>query len=215
MSVVMTKGEDFNGQYTVTDMASASDWAGTVELYADYPNTSALLTKTLVYDQLIPALVLTIPLGDLQSIPAGMYALVAQINSATLGVSVNKLDYATLLAAGSVTSEPMTMLTMTLIKSDGTPAGKEIRTLTPNGDGTMSAAISWEGVNVTISNPVADAVSGKVVDTEILTVRTDPAGYAQAAVIKGMTVNVSCPYFGKQVTVDTTGYDTIDLSSYF
>lgn len=215
MSVIMTKGEDFVAQYSVTDMASASDWVGTVGMYSDYPNSSALLTKTLVYDPLVPALVLTIPLGDLQDIPAGMYALVANISSVTLSVSVNKLDYATLLAAGSILSEPMTMLTMTLIKSDGTPAGKETRTLKPNGDGTMSAAIAWEGVSVTISNSAADAISGKVVDTETITVKTDPAGYAQAAVIKGMIVNVSCPYFGKSITVDTTGHDTIDLSSYF
>ena len=215
MSIVMTKGVDFSGQYTVSGIEGASDWVGSASLYADYPHSSAFLTKQLVYNGTIPAMILSIPLGDLLDIPAGMYQMVATISSATLDISVNKLDYVTLLAAGNLSSEPVTLLTMTVLKSDGTPAGKETKTLVNNGDGTTSIALSWDGVQVTINNAVADEVSGNIINTEPIVVRTDAAGYAQAAVLRGMTVKVSCPYFGKTIDVDTTGQETIDLSQFF
>lgn len=219
MSIVLAKGEDFTGRYTVTGIEQASDWTGTASLYSLYPGGVVLLSVPLVYVPAVdlePAFIeVSISLEDTLSLSAGMYYLVSVITSVSLGITVTKLDYVTLLAASNVTAAPMTVLTMTLVKADGTPAGKEIRTMVSNGDGTMSASISWDGVPVTVSNPTADALSGNIVDTEMLTVKTDPAGYAQAAVLRGLTVNVTCPYFGKSVTVDTTGLDTIDLSSYF
>ncbi len=107
------------------------------------------------------------------------------------------------------------LLTATILKIDGTPAGYATRDLVPSGDGTVTLVDGWKGVQVRASRTPADAVGGKIVGTEAVMTTTDANGYAQLSVVKGQTVTVTCPSFGKSVTVDTTGLDTIDLSSYF
>lgn len=213
MGLIIPKGTEYSAMYTVTDMDSATDWTGSVKLYTTYPGTP-LLSKELVYNQAENNLGLVIDLDDLSAIAAGMYEMVATIASVTAGVNVNKLDYVTILAAGSLTSAPMTVIKMTILKLDGTPSGREVRTLINGLDGA-SVQLAWEGISVTASHPVADEVSGVIVGIEIINAKTNAAGYAQLAVIKGQTVTVSCPAFGKSITVDTTGFDEIDLSSYF
>ena len=108
-----------------------------------------------------------------------------------------------------------TTLTMTLLKIDGTPAGYATQDLVTAGDGTSTLVDGWRGVQVRASRTPADAVNGVIVGTEAVTATTDATGYASLEVVKGQTVTVTCPSFGKSVTVDTTDLDTVDLSSYF
>ena len=73
----------------------------------------------------------------------------------------------------------------------------------------------WKGAQVKATIAAAFNSGTDIIGTETVTTETNAAGYAQLAVIKGSTVTVTCPSFGKSVTVDTTGLDTIDLSTYF
>lgn len=79
----------------------------------------------------------------------------------------------------------------------------------------MQLVSSWKGVSLTASTPLAYNIGTDIVGNESLSTITNESGYAQLAVIKGSTVTVTCPSFGKSITVDTTGLDTIDLSTYF
>jgi hypothetical protein len=78
----------------------------------------------------------------------------------------------------------------------------------------IAIALGWEGLSLTISHPVADVVSGTIVDTESISTTTNQAGYAETYVVKGRTVTAECPGFSSAIVLDTTGLDSIDLSTY-
>lgn len=110
--------------------------------------------------------------------------------------------------------QPMTTITMTIAKIDGTPAGEATKTLQNTATGSVIIN-SWKGVKVTATHPTAYNIDNDIIGTEVITTETNASGYAQLAVIKGSTVTVTCPSFGKSVTIDTIGLDTIDLSTFF
>jgi len=214
MSVSIAKGSSFSGYYASPDVGIFTDWYGAVDVYTSYPSSTSVLSKTLSFDSNTKRLNFTFTTEELNNIDSGLLYLVSNIESIDASISIDKMDYVTLTSATTVTAQPMTTITMTIAKIDGTPAGKETRTLTNTVDGAI-VALSWDGVTVTASHPVADEVTGVIVGTETVSTKTNAAGYAQLAVIKGQTVTITCPSFGKSVTVDTTGLDEIDLSSYF
>lgn len=213
MSIVITKGSSFSGFYSAPDIGVFEDWAGSVAIYTSYPAGQVKLSAPLVFDSITKRLNFALSVADVDALDTGMLYFVSSIFSDESGISVEKIDYVTVVSA-SVTSVPMTTLTMTIAKIDGTPAGKETRTLTNTVDGAV-VTLGWDGVQVTASHPVADEISGAIIGTETISTKTNAAGYAQLAVIKGSTVTVSCPSFGKTVEVNTTGLDTIDLSTHF
>jgi len=212
MSVVIQKGNAFTGRYDATEIASQSDWTGTVGVYSSYPGT-AIFEVPLTIGLGGAYLTFTLPSDSILNLNAGVYSLVGNMISVAGGIDTFRADFITVTDA-VVSDQPMTTLTMTISKIDGTPAGKETRILTNTVDGAI-ITLGWDGVTVTASHPVADEVTGVIVGIETVSTKTNAAGYAQLAVIKGQTVTVTCPSFGKSVTVDTTGLDEIDLSSYF
>lgn len=212
MSIVIAKGNDFSGQYTQAVIATATDWTGTVKVYSSYPGT-AIFSVDLTMSGDGSKLLFTLPADDILNLNAGVYAIVGNIVSNTLDINTYRVDYITIQNA-DISGQPTTVITMTILKVDGSPAGSVARTLVNSVDGA-TAVSSWRGVSVTASHQVADEISGVIIGTETVSTETNAAGYAQLSVIKGQTVIVSCPSFGKNITVDTTGHDTIDLSSYF
>lgn len=102
----------------------------------------------------------------------------------------------------------------TILKSDGTPAGKESRALTNTATGT-SIGLSWDGVEVRVTPLIADAVAGGIIGIESTAIKTNAAGYFEIYALQSMVFTVTCPSFGKTVQVDTTGLTEKDLSSYF
>lgn len=213
MNIVVKKGEAKSGYYSNTSIALATDWVGTCKLYKAYPGTASI-SKDLVFNLAEQRLDWSWLSADFASLDSGLYYMVGAVSSATLGVSVDKTDYLTLLDAAAITDDPITTLTMTIGKFDGTPAGRATQELVNTDTGT-TIVLGWKGVTVTVSHPVADEVSGVILGTETVSRETNAAGFVQFEVVKGQTVVVSCPSFGKTVTVDTTGLDTIDLSSHF
>lgn len=213
MNISIVKGESQSGYYTNTSIGLATDWVGTYSLYTSYPGTP-IITKALVFNGALGRMDWSWLASDTLNLTAGTYYMVGQVSSATLGVTTNKIDYLTILAAAGVTREPMTTISVTISKGDDTPAGKETKELVNTDTGTMIVS-GWEGVSIIAKHPSADSVNGVVVGVEPIYVKTNAAGYAQFLWIKGQPVEVSCPSFGKTVTVDTTGLDSIDLSSYF
>lgn len=212
MSMTVQRGSAFSGQYTSAVITTASDWVGTAQVYATYPGT-AIFSVDLTLSGDGTKLLFTLPLDQVLGLTAGTYSIVGNLKSTALNIDTYRVDYLTVTNA-PVGVEPMTRLTMTVLKVDGTPAGREIRKLT-NSLGGATLQMGWAGVVVTCSHPTAFDVVGGIVGTEVLTAETDPSGYAQFDVIRGAVVTVACPSFGKTVTVDTTGLDTVDLSSYF
>lgn len=99
---------------------------------------------------------------------------------------------------------------------DGTPAGGSSSTLTnkPDGSGTLLVS-SWTGVEVTATIAVADAINGSVITTTKAKTTTNSTGYFSFKVIQGLTAVVTCPVFGKTVSIDTTGATDIDISTFF
>ena len=76
---------------------------------------------------------------------------------------------------------------------------------------------TWKGVTVTVTAAIAPAklIAGNIISVDKVSTTTNSSGYFELYVIKGLTVTVTCPSFGKSVTVDTTGLTTIDLSTFF
>lgn len=210
MNILVKKGDPYHGKYTATEIALATDWTGTASVYRSYPGT-AIFSKplTLVSNELH----FTFDIADILNLDAGVYYVVGNFVSAALGVDTSSMDNMTVTAA-EISGMPMTTISMTIAKVDGTPAGREAR-IPVNEGGSMTTILGWQGVTVTASHPAADEITGIVIGTEMISTETNAAGYAQMSVIKGQTVTVSCPAFGKSVTVDTTGLDSIDLSSHF
>lgn len=211
MATVWTKGQSFSASYDSAEYPVLSDdWTGTAELFAQNRTTA---TDSWTLTRSGNVMLLNIPVEDINSLELGVYQLKALFTSSVLGISVGTLEYVTVVGAATV-GGAMTTLTMTISKIDGTPTGRETRTLVNTSTGTQ-IVLGWQGVTVTASHPVADELTGVIIGTETISTTTNAAGYAQLSVIKGQTVTVSCPSFGKTVTIDTTGQDTIDLSSYF
>lgn len=212
MSIVVTKGNSFSGQYTQAVIATATDWTGTAAVYASYPGT-AIFSVDLELSVDETKLLFTLPADDILNLDAGVYSVVGNLKSATLDIDTYRLDYMTVLDVVA-SDQPMTLLTMTIAKIDGTPTGTEIQTLQNTTTGAV-AVLGWRGVTVNATHQTAYNIGTDIIGTETISTTTNAAGYAQLAVIKGSTVTVTCPSFGKTVTVDTTGLDTIDLSSFF
>ncbi len=213
MSIVINKGVSFTTSYSSMSFTSLDNinWQGTAKLFAVYPSSAPILLTQLIKG--IDAFLLTINPADIVNIDTGVYTLEVTITNTELGYSSITTEAVTIVAA-DISGSDKTILSVTICKLDGTPAGREVRSLS-NVLGGSVVTLAWEGVQVMATHQIADEVLGVVIGTETVTTRTNSAGYAQIPVIKGQTVTVTCPSFGKSVTVDTTGLDTIDLSSYF
>jgi len=212
MSIVLAKGSAYTYSYSSPDYPVLdNDWVGSVAIYATYPGQPVI---EIPMSRIGNVMIASLSIEDIMNLNTGVYTVISTMSNPVIGESVGLLEYATVTSVSAISSTPMTTLTMTITKVDGTSAGKETRTLTNTVDGAM-IVLGWDGVTVTASHPVADEVTGVIVGTETVSTKTNAAGYAQLAVIKGQTVTITCPSFGKTVTVDTTGLDEIDLSSYF
>jgi len=181
-----------------------------VSLYTTYPGT-ATLTKAMTRSG--NKMVLSLTIGEILNLNSGVYSYVSTITNSALALIISSLEYATVTDA-TVFTTPMTRLYFQMAKTDATPAGKQTRTLVNTSGGT-TIVLGWSGLTVTVSHTEAEIDGGIIVGTESISTATNQAGYAEIYVIKGLTVSVSCPAFGKTITVDTTGHDDIDLSSYF
>lgn len=211
MSIILQKGSEYNAEYTSADFpVLTADWVGSISLYAAYPGT-ATFSKALVRAGNVMTLNLTI--AEILNLADGLYSFVTTISNPVLGVTITTLDYAT-VSAVNVSPATKCKLFGTILKGDGTPAGKEGQSVS-NTVGGITLALNWRGVQVSTAVPLADAYSGDIIGIETLTTTTNAAGYFEQYVIQGLTVNVSSPSFGKTVQVDTTGLAEKDLSSYF
>lgn len=227
MSIVVTKGNSFSGQYTQAVIATATDWTGTASVYSSYPGT-AIFSVDLTLSGDGTKLLFTLPADQILNLDAGVYSVVGNLKSTTLDIDTYRIDYMTVTEAVA-SDQPMTTITMTIAKIDGTPTGKATKTLNnyqppsyqdENGVTvislpTVTIVNGWKGVTVTARVEDAFNIGTDIIGTESISTETNAAGYAELSVIKGSTVTVSCPAFGKSVTVDTTGLDTIDLSTFF
>jgi hypothetical protein len=212
MSILLKKGSGYNAEYASTDFpVLTADWVGSVSLYTTYPG-SAIFTKALTLAG--NKLLLALTAAEIINLNAGVYSFVTTISNPVLGVTITSLEYATVTDA-TVFDVPMTKLYMTLAKTDNTPAGRETRTLTNDYVNGTQVVLGWAGLQVTVANPVADKFGTTVIDMETTSTMTNAAGYAEIYVIKGLTVSVTCPGFGTIPAVNTTGLDSIDLSTYF
>lgn len=211
MSILLRKGNSYTAEYTSTDFPTLSDdWTGSVSLYTTYPGT-ATLTKAMTRSG--NKMVLSLTIEEILNLNSGVYSYVSTITNSALALIISSLEYATVTDA-TVFTTPMTRLYFQMSKTDATPAGRQTRTLVNTSGGT-SIVLGWSGLMVTVSHAKAEVDDGIIVGVESISTTTNQAGYAEIYVIKGLTVSVSCPAFGKTITVDTTGHDDIDLSSYF
>lgn len=102
-----------------------------------------------------------------------------------------------------------------LVDITADPVGTIGSTLVPVPGGVPVVAPTWKGVEVTAALTIADAWSGKVVTIDQVSSITNELGYFEVKVIQGLTVVVTCPVFGKAVSVDTTGLTSVDISTFF
>lgn len=208
---VWRKGSGYNAEYASTNFPTLSaDWSGSVSLYSAYPGTHV---DTWPLVRLGDVMQLSVSAGDILNLDNGVYSLVATIQNAVLGLSISSVDFVTVTPSLAVGGD-MTTITMTIAKVDGTPTGMATKTLQNTATGSV-VVNGWKGIEVTARLGAAFNIGTDIIGTETITTETNAAGYAQLAVIKGVTVTVTCPSFGKSVTVDTTGIDTIDLSAFF
>ena len=211
MSMLLQKGLGYNATYASLDYPVLdANWTGTVSFYTTYPGIATFI-KTLTVAADVFSLNLTVE--DILNLAAGVYSVVSTMVNAPLGLEISSLEYATVTDA-VISDQPMTLVTMTIGKVDGTPTGTPTSSLINTVNGLVLTS-GWKGVRVTASHAVAYNIDTEIIGTETVTTETNAAGYAQLAVIKGSVVTVTCPSFGKSVTVDTTGLDTIDLSTFF
>ena len=129
------------------------------------------------------------------------------VGTAVLGDSMGQT-----YPAGSVV--PLCKLFGHIFNPGGTPAGVAGTNLASI-SGAMQLVLKWKGVTVTATIATATLISGYIISTDKVTTTTEDSGYFELYVIQGLTVTVTCPSFGKSVTVDTTGLTTIDLSTFF
>lgn len=209
--MLLQKGLGYNATYASLDYPVLdANWTGSVSFYTTYPGT-ATFAKTLTVAADVFSLNLTV--ADILNLAAGVYSVVSTMVNAPLGLEISSVEYATVTEL-IISDRPMTTITMTIAKIDGTPTGEATKTLS-NTTGGVTVVNGWKGVKITATHPTAYNIGTDIIGTETITTETNAAGYAQLVVIKGSTVTVSCPSFGKSVTVDTTGIDTIDLSTFF
>lgn len=211
-NIVRQKGSGFSGGYTGATIPTATDWAGTISIHREYPG-SVIISKALTQSPDLSKLLFSFDAADILGLDAGVYTLAGHLVSPSLGEDSYRIDYLTVTEA-VISSQPMTIITMTIAKLDGTPTGTAAKALR-NTDGLASVVNEWKGVQVTAKQSEAYNIGTDIISIETISTETNAAGYAQLPVIKGSTVTVSCPAFGKSVTIDTTGLDTIDLSSSF
>ena len=213
MSIVVQKGNSFSGQYTSAVIATATDWTGTAAVYSSYPSTTPVFTVNLALSNSGAELLFTLPANDILNLDAGAYSVVGNMTSTTLDIDSYRIDYMTVTEA-VVSNQPMTTITMTIGKIDGTPTGEATKILSNTDTGAV-VVNGWRGVRVTASHQTAYNIGTDIIGTETISTETNAAGYAQLAVIQGSVVTVSCSSLGKSVVVDTTGLTTIDLSDFF
>lgn len=211
MPVNLQKGSTYSADFSSTHFPVLDgNWTGSVTLYSTYP-TAPVVEFPLTLSGNVLQLRLTI--ADIAALEDGVYTLLATMNNPVLDISVSNLDFAS-VSAISIVPADKTLITMTIAKIDGTPAGKEVKNITNSTNG-VTVIRTWDGVVVNATQPVASAANGVIIGTETISTTTNEIGYAQLLVLKGQTVVVNCPSFKKSVTVDTTGQSVIDLSSYF
>ena len=211
MNVLLKKGTAYSAEYSSTDFPILSpDWVGNVSLYKEYPGI-ATLSKALTLSGNVMLLDLTV--AEILNLDGGAYYLVTTLSNAVLNISIASMVYTTVTEI-VVSSQPMTLLTMTIGKVDGTATGAPTQTMVNTVNGLVLTA-GWKGVQVKATVTSAFNIGTEIIGTETVSTETNAAGYAQLPVIKGSVVTVTCPSFGKSVTVDTTGLDTIDLSTFF
>lgn len=212
MSIVVQKGNAKSLQYTQAVIATATDWTGTASVYSSYPGT-AIFSVDLKLSDGGTKLTCTLPADQILNLDAGVYSVVVNLKSTTLDIDTYRIDYMTVTDM-LISDQPMTKLFMTIGKRDGTPAGRSTRSLVNTSNGAI-VQLGWEGISVTATYPVAETIDGTIWGIEKTATKTNAAGYAELFVLTGSVPTVSCPAFGKSVTVDTTGLDTIDLSTFF
>jgi len=122
MSIIVQKGNNFSGMYTAAEIATATDWTGTVKVYAVYPGGLAVLEKPLVLST--TTLNFSFGVDDILNLSAGVYSIIGNLVSASLGVDAYRRDQMTVID-NVVSTGDMTTLTMTILKVDGTAAGDE------------------------------------------------------------------------------------------
>lgn len=211
MPIVMQRGSAYT--YNVSSSLFPlldSNWTGTFDIFTD---NMTIKVKTFQMVRGTSSMSVAIDSLSTLSLNSGLYVAVATFVNSDTFLTISSLDYITVVDA-VVSDQPMTTLTMTIAKIDGTPTGVGIQTLQNTPDGAVLVS-GWRGVQVKATINTAFNIGTDIIGTETVTTETNAAGYAQLAVIKGSTVTVSCPSFGKTVTVDTTGLDTIDLSEFF
>lgn len=211
MSIILQKGSAFNAEYASTDYPVLSpDWTGSVSLYTTYPG-AATFTKAMTRSGNKMLLALTV--GEILALVDGLYSFVSTITNSVLGVTISSLDYATVSAVnGSVATKCKVF--GTILKPDGTPVGQQTSSLVNTISGTVVTP-GWLGVSVLAKVAVGDALASNVIGIDDVTTSTNGSGYFEVYVIQGLTVTVSCPSFGKTVSVNTTGQTAIDISTFF
>lgn len=212
MSVILKKGEDYTALYSSTDYQTLdTDWTATTSFYAAYPGGTPVFSKDLTRTS--SNFVLNLTAGEILNLDAGVYSMVTTCANTVLGVELTGVEYATVTDV-VISTHPMTTITMTIAKIDSTPTGAATKTLQNTETGAV-VVNGWKGVQVTARQTDAYNIGTDIIGVETISTETNAAGYAELSVIKGSTVTVACPSFGKAVTVDTTGLDTVDLSTYF
>lgn len=211
MSIILQKGLPYNAEFSSTDYPVLSDdWSGEVSVYLEYPGAAV---KSFPMVRSGNKMILAITIGDIILLDSGPYAFVSTITNSILGLSISSLEYATVKDIQTF-DLPMCKLFITMGKLDNTAAGKQTKTLTNTVDG-VTLVLGWQGLTITVSNAIADNISGDVIDTESISTTTDISGYAEIYVVKGLSYTVTCSGFGKSLAVDTTGLDELNLSGLF
>ena len=212
MSVIFTKGSSYGADYSSTDYPTLSDdWTAKVQLFTDFPGE---VSYEYALTRIANIMRFSLSVSDIQNIVAGVYYLVTSFTNAVLGVTIESVEYLTVTGIPVISAEPSCLITMTILKSDGSAAGSQTYKLLTTTTG-VTTVLGWKGVDVTVTNQIVDAVSGKIIDNEVLKGTTNAVGYLQFNVIRGTTQLVSCQFLGKTVTINTTGLESVDLSSYF
>lgn len=221
MSIILNKGSGYSAEYTTTDfvLLGSGDvgyglgndlWVGALSLYTTYPGVP---NYSKAMSRLGTALILNIPNSDILNLVNGTYTAVASITNAALGQQIIMVDYATVIPV-NLSASSMCKIYGTIEKLNGTPTGASSSSLVNSTDG-LALQSTWKGVEVRVSISVADVDAGKVVSIEPVTTTTNAAGYFELYVLRGLTVTVTCPSFGKSVVIDTTGLAEKDISTLF
>lgn len=215
--MLLKKGSAYNANFTSTDYPTlTTDWTGVINFYSDYPDGSIIFTKTLVRTS--TAMTLNLTIGEIIALANGVYYAEVIIQNTVLAVTIDSLLYATVVDLPVVGGDYCTLY-ITIAKTDGTAAGESIQTMSNTvigGVNTLTITNEWKGIDINIDKTIASNDSGIVIDNERVVMTTNMAGYAECRIIKGIVVKISSSYFGGvSFTVDTTGHDSIDLSTLF